>query len=174
MEKVSKTLCASCGGIKPYRRKYCASCLVVSRKKSRNKYCSANREKLREARRIYAANNPEKLRAISLRAHHKDPRRKLVQLAKRRAKLKGLEFDLDKRDIVVPEFCPVLGIRLVIGGGSGFSDASPTLDRIDNSRGYVRDNVLVVSWRANRIKVDATVDELGRIYEFYKEKKWRA
>jgi hypothetical protein len=37
---------------------------------------------------------------------------------------------------------------------------SPTLDRIDNSKGYIVGNVWVISMRANRLKSDATVDEL--------------
>jgi hypothetical protein len=33
-------------------------------------------------------------------------------------------------------------------------------DRKDNARGYVKDNVRVISWRANRLKSDATLEEL--------------
>jgi hypothetical protein len=46
-------------------------------------------------------------------------------------------------------------------------DASPELDRIVPSLGYVKGNVLVVSRRANRIKTDATVEELQQVASFY-------
>jgi hypothetical protein len=82
--------------------------------------------------------------------------------AKRRAKRKGLEFDLDYKDIEVPVTCPLLGIPLYRAGGRA-TDNTPSLDRIDNTRGYTKDNVWVVSWRANSIKRDSTPRELIRI-----------
>lgn len=87
--------------------------------------------------------------------------------AKYRAKKKGLSFTITKDDIVIPEFCPVFGIRLETSPEVGRSDASPSLDRIDNSEGYVKGNVIVVSWLANRIKSDATVEQLRIVTDFY-------
>lgn len=89
-----------------------------------------------------------------------DPIRKhLFHNAKGRAKARGLVFALRAEDIVVPEFCPVLGIRLAVGAGV-FVDSSPSLDRIRPELGYVPGNVRVISWRANRIKNDASLNEL--------------
>ena len=96
----------------------------------------------------------------------KHPERRLLQLARARARRKGLAFDLKPGDLAVPTRCPVLGIELRVGG-RGFTDCSPTVDRIDNSKGYVVGNVLVVSWRANRIKADATAEELSQVAAFY-------
>lgn len=87
---------------------------------------------------------------------------------RQRAKDRGLEFNLCLEDIVIPPTCPVLGIQLQIGEGIA-TDNSPELDRIDNSKGYVKGNVIVVSRRANRIKNDATADELMKIAKFYKQ-----
>lgn len=42
-------------------------------------------------------------------------------------------------------------------------DGSPSLDRVDNTRGYVPGNVLVISWKANQIKSNATLAELESI-----------
>lgn len=95
----------------------------------------------------------------------------MVRSARARAKSKGLEFNLTMESVSIPTVCPVLGITIVpFGDGVGFQDASPSLDRIDNAKGYTADNVIVVSWRANRIKCDATVDEMRRLYEFYSER----
>lgn len=38
--------------------------------------------------------------------------------------------------------------------------SSPSLDRIDNRMGYVPGNVWVISWKANRMKSDASMEEL--------------
>jgi hypothetical protein len=75
-------------------------------------------------------------------------------------------------DILIPSKCPVLGIPLMpnIGGGRQ-DDHSPTLDRIIPGKGYVPGNVVVVSWRANRIKSDATIEELKKVARFYSKRK---
>ena len=40
---------------------------------------------------------------------------------------------------------------------------SPSIDRIDPSKGYTKDNVWVISRRANTIKSNATVDEVEKV-----------
>jgi hypothetical protein len=66
--------------------------------------------------------------------------------AKARAKKLGVPFSLTLRDIVIPERCPVLDIPLQ-STCRACSDGSPTLDRIDASRGYIVGNVMVISHR---------------------------
>jgi hypothetical protein len=90
----------------------------------------------------------------------------LWRRAKERARVKGLAFSIEVQDVVVPARCPVLGCALSRGEGK-FCPTSPTLDRIDSTKGYVKGNVVVVSWRANRLKSDATLDELRAIVRFY-------
>jgi hypothetical protein len=95
-------------------------------------------------------------------------RREVVMLsdAKRRAKSKGWDFDITIEDIVIPDICPVLGIPINRDNNFQQRNNSPSLDRIDSSKGYVKGNVRVISWRANRLKNDATLDELKRIVEY--------
>lgn len=94
-------------------------------------------------------------------------RRRMVSGARRRAHAKGLPFDVGVEDVPVPTICPVLGIELKpTEGGAGRSDCAPSIERIDPALGYVRGNVVVVSWRANKIKGDATADELRRIADW--------
>lgn len=74
--------------------------------------------------------------------------------------------------VPAPTHCPVLGVKLdysekIVNGRSEFS---PSLDRIDPMKGYTKDNVAVISWRANRIKNDGTTEEHRLIYEFMKNK----
>lgn len=86
--------------------------------------------------------------------------------ARKRAKQKGLEFNIELSDIVIPEYCPVLGMKLS-RKNSKQKDNSPSLDRIDNTKGYVKGNVIVVSYKANRLKSDATMPELQHVVNFY-------
>lgn len=89
----------------------------------------------------------------------KCPENQLFHSAKSRAKRYGLEFNITKDDIVVPDVCPLLGIRLKINYGTVGPD-SPTVDRIIPTKGYVRGNVMVISSRANSIKQNASVSEI--------------
>ena len=91
------------------------------------------------------------------------------QNASNRAKRFNVPFDIEPADIIIPDFCPVLGIPLVRSIGKTHTVNSPSLDRIIPERGYVKDNILVVSYRANTMKSDGTLEDLKNLYEFYKE-----
>jgi len=86
-----------------------------------------------------------------------------------RSKKYNVPFDLEPTDITIPDFCPVLGIRLYSSDFRGSHDNSPSIDRIYPERGYVKDNIVVVSILANRIKNSATPDQIGQVYYFYKK-----
>jgi hypothetical protein len=89
------------------------------------------------------------------------PGYKMHQRAKRRCVNNGREFNIEIEDIVIPEYCPILGIKLKENSGrSGAYRDSPSLDRIDNSKGYTRDNIQVLSQLANAMKSHATNEEL--------------
>lgn len=91
--------------------------------------------------------------------------RTLCTQARHNAKEAGVPFDLTPVDIVVPERCSVFGLILQVGKGYS-GPASPTLDRIDASRGYVRGNVAVISQYANSRKGRATAAQHRRIAEW--------
>lgn len=86
--------------------------------------------------------------------------------ARSRAKRKGLDFEITAEDVVVPDVCPILGIPLFPSSGK-VGPNSPSIDRIDNRLGYVKDNVIVISFKANTIKNSATVGELRLVADFY-------
>lgn len=74
------------------------------------------------------------------------------------SKQRGIPFDLEIEDIIVPEVCPYTGLTLCFGTGHPQRN-SYSLDRIDNTLGYVKGNVEVISYLANRMKQDASVGE---------------
>jgi hypothetical protein len=76
----------------------------------------------------------------------------LLTLARRRAKVLGREFNLEPADIVIPSHCPILGIPLATAPQKGYSADAPSLDRKDNTKGYIKGNVAIISMRANTLK----------------------
>jgi len=100
-----------------------------------------------------------------------NPERYMINSARNRAKKKNIYFDLKPSDIVIPDVCPVLGIPIGIRstGKQGFSDDSASLDRFDNNKGYVKDNVFVISWKANNIKSNGTYEEIMKVAEWMRK-----
>lgn len=103
----------------------------------------------------------------STRSYREDnPVARLWSSCKSRSKRLGLPFTLLQEDIVIPEYCPILGLRLDISYKER-SEGTPSIDRIDNTKGYTKDNIVVTSWRANRLKNNGSIDELAAIVYFY-------
>jgi len=96
---------------------------------------------------------------------------KMLTSARGRAGKKGLIFDIDHDYIrsIIPSHCPVLGMPLEWssqrGNGNRPLPNSPSLDRIDPSKGYIKGNVWIISYRANTIKSDASHEELKLVTE---------
>ncbi|NLH94312.1 MAG: hypothetical protein GX466_08900 [Candidatus Cloacimonetes bacterium] len=107
----------------------------------------------------------KKSNAIRRKIH---PQKFMLAAAKKRAKDAGLPFNICEDDIVVPSTCPVLGIAIETAVGR-MQDNSPSLDRIIPELGYVKGNVSVISWRANKIKGDATPDELEMVLKYVRQ-----
>lgn len=153
-------------------------------KTSQVKYRSKSKEKLAKYAHRYYFNHKEE-RADYQRAHmasesvrknrsewdkkdrRKNPERSLFRSAKARAKRDGLEFNISLLDVIIPKFCPVYNEPLVhLGEDRNFW---PTLDRIDSSRGYVKNNVRVISMKANTNKKNMSIDDLERLLSYMKE-----
>jgi hypothetical protein len=104
----------------------------------------ANRDKFNASRRAWRAKNL--LRAIFLEARS-------------RAKARGIEFTIEFEDIPpMGDRCPLFG-HAFPPPDVRRTDLSPSLDRIDSEKGYVKGNVWIVGYRANLIKNDGTAEE---------------
>lgn len=86
------------------------------------------------------------------------PEYRLWLNAKRRAQEKGVEFTIRVSDVRIPEKCPLLGVPLVLNGPLQSNSAS--VDEVVPGLGYIPQNFQIISWRANTIKSDATIEEL--------------
>lgn len=187
---ISDKPCKVCGSFERYdsRQNRCVSCY---REKARQRYAAdperfkaqvsrhreANKERIkaykqmprvqalrRQTHRAWVERNREHVRekqrewsVTNLEAH-------MLRRARASAKKHGWAFDLELSDISIPETCPLLGIVLERKAGVQ-ADSTPSLDRIDSFLGYVKGNVWVISWRANNIKGNASLEELKQVVE---------
>lgn len=85
----------------------------------------------------------------------------LLRNAKKRAEENGWEFNLELSDIVIPKICPILEVPLVIGTKGDYM-YTPSIDRIDNSKGYIKGNIQIISMKANTMKNSASLEELKK------------
>lgn len=95
--------------------------------------------------------------------------KQLLNRLKASSKRRGIDFDLttaDIDDIGIPITCPVLGIPLKFNKGKPQRD-SVSFDRIDSTKGYTRDNVIIVSNRVNQLKANASLEEMRKIADYY-------
>lgn len=82
-----------------------------------------------------------------------DIRTKILNRIKTRSTKKDREFNLTIDDIIIPEICPVFRVPIKI----------PSVDRIDSTKGYTKDNIRIIENRANVLKNNATIQELELI-----------
>ena len=96
-----------------------------------------------------------KLIALSKYKSVLEVKQTLFRCAKKRALKKGLEFNIELKDIHIPRKCPILKVPLICS-----TRYSPSIDRIYPNKGYVKGNIAVISTLANSMKANATPNEL--------------
>jgi hypothetical protein len=129
-----------------------------------------NIERILEIRKQYRSRRDVKDRRciISKEWNKKNNESVICTRAKKRAKQLNIPFNLRKEDIIIPEFCPILGIKMEYSDGC-MSDNSPSIDRIIPELGYVKDNIIIISNKANRIKNNASFEEIEKLYYWFKQ-----
>jgi hypothetical protein len=132
-------------------------------------------KKVNETRRAigyaYKERHPDRVKNTKVKARNEKPWKRLIVLARHRCKKSGMEFNITEEYIesIWTDRCPVFGVPYC---NSLREDPDynmhwlPTIDRIDSSKGYVIGNVMIMSFRANSLKKDATVDELQKLVNF--------
>jgi hypothetical protein len=122
-------------------------------------YRKKNKEKRSEQNKIYYGKS-RKVRFIE------NPQYYLWYVARTRSRQKGIEFTISEQDLIVPEFCPILDIPLT--KGDGYLPNSMSLDRVDNTKGYIPGNVRVISRKANLMKSSLTLNILEKLIKYIK------
>ncbi len=85
---------------------------------------------------------------------------KAILGANKRAIAKGLEGTISMDDFLpLPDKCPLLHIPLFYTNDL-ITDNTPSIDRIDSSKGYTSENTWIISNKANRMKSNASIAEL--------------
>ncbi|MDE1816589.1 MAG: hypothetical protein KGI11_08535 [Thaumarchaeota archaeon] len=120
------------------------------------KYYLKNKEKIIEQTISWAKRNPEKVKEIQKNHRRRNPRKRLYSLIKERSLKRGLDFNLQEEDIILPQKCPYLGVEFIVGDKNyGYS-----VDRINNEKGYIKGNIEVICILANKMKNIASKDQL--------------
>lgn len=90
----------------------------------------------------------------------------LLSKCKSRSKKLNIPFDLDLNYLlsISSEYCPVFNSKLVWGRGNGFSaEFSPSLDRLIPDKGYIKGNMAIISFKANRMKNNGSTEEIRKL-----------
>lgn len=170
-------ICTQCKQYKPisefsWRRDKPFKRLTSRCHECRRKNYKENPERQRERAHEYYHNNKKMVLEKLFEIRRENPTHALFIAAKARAKKYGIKFDLLEKDITIPHSCPILGIPMIMGNGNCIPN-SPSLDRINPKLGYIKDNIMVISHKANTIKSDATLEEIEMVAKFYRKLRTR-
>jgi len=83
----------------------------------------------------------------------------------------NIPFTITLEEIEKPKHCPVFGTELNYNW-SGENRRDPnkaTFDKLIPELGYVPGNVFVISWRANKLKSNMSIEELKKILKYIEE-----
>jgi hypothetical protein len=143
-------------------------------KKRRNNGYRIDKQKAREYRKRYKAKNKDKILSYNLKYYqlHKEKinayrnnyyatlERKFISW-ERSAKARNIKWELTLEDIKeMPLTCYYSGVELSL---KGCEPNSISLDRLDSSKGYTKDNVVFCTVDINRMKWTITEDHFTEI-----------
>lgn len=130
-----------------------------------------NKEVRRAKQKEWRDNNKEKFQQSRDNWLNDRPGYTAWHNAKRRAKEKNIPFTIHWSDIEIPTHCPILGIKL---NEKEVKESCASIDRIIPSLGYTKENIRIISMRANRIKSDGTAEEHLKIAEYIKNESLKS
>ena len=160
--------CSECRRIR-LRKQYADN---IERERARGRARSKSPE-VRAAIRERWAREPTRFRMYGLKSRIKNPQKTMLRAAQYRAKIGEFPCTISETDIVIPERCPLLGIKLTCAKGKGgVKDSSPSLDKIIPELGYVPGNVWVISHKANSMKRNATLAEFVLMAKNWEQRAW--
>ena len=124
------------------------------------KYYQENKEKILKQNKEWREKNKERHAEMNAAWYKRTKEKNLVKYlykyAKARAVKKNLPFTITLEDVVIPDRCPIFGVPFILGD----IKYCPSIDRIEPTLGYVKDNIQVISNLANKMKWDSNQEEL--------------
>lgn len=123
----------------------------------------------RKEKKVYVRKTEPKPKRTGAERTQDDVVTSMFKSARARSFKKGIPFNLEQEDLKLPDVCPVLGIEL--SWGDKITESTPSLDRLKPELGYVKGNCVIISMRANRLKNDATEEELESILRYMRDHK---
>ena len=106
-------------------------------------------------------NTPSSVNRYCREYRRRKPEKYLVRGCRVHAKKYGRVCTITEKDIRIPKRCPILNVPLVVG-----TMHAPSVDRIDNRKGYVPGNVAVISRKANVFKGDMSLAQARRLVRY--------
>lgn len=144
---------------------YCKECSKIKSRnayeKGRDTYLIRNKQRYVDNREDILKDSAEYYKKLKITK----PELLLLRSAKHRAKVGNFPIDITIEDIQIPEFCPILKIKLEVSTENAAPN-SPSLDKIIPELGYVKGNVQVISNLANTMKWNATFEQLINFAEW--------
>jgi len=159
----------------------CKSCTYVKQRKYKEK----NPDIIKAEKRRYYERNKDKFqkryqenkehiarKAKESRTGKEGYIKTMLYSARARAKAKGWEFDLDMEFLMKQSgnYCPVDNLPFDWNRELDLDDSLPltipSLDRIDSSRGYTKDNVAIIGDKWNRWKSNMNIDDLELLVKY--------
>ena len=162
--------------------------MSFSRKEYNKKYYQDNKESILIQQKNYRADNKEKVRDMKRKYRsnyfnimkYTDISMSFLsyKIGKMKASTKDVTLTAEELLELIPKDlkCPVFGTKFSFGKGHNwkFKQNNMSVDRIDNNKGYHKDNIVIVSFKANVMKSSATLKELYQVADFYYELEKRS
>lgn len=159
----------------------CKDCTYTKRRE----YQKKNPETIKAQKKKYYENNKEKYKqryqenkrhiaekSKKSRTGKKGYIKTMLCSAKARAKAKNWDFDLDLNFLLqtTGDYCPVDGLPFdwnrELDQDNSLPLTIPSLDRINSSQGYTKNNVIIIGDKWNRWKNNMSLNDLELLLEY--------
>lgn len=128
--------------------------------KSAEEIATLKKERQAQYNREFKKKNPDYNKERKLKERSENFEKYLFNQTKSFAKKRGIVFEIELNDVVIPAICPLIGKPITKDVGSGKLWTNPVIFIKDESKGYIKGNVLITCILANHYRSFGSVEEL--------------